>query len=299
MSKIIVAKTSGFCFGVNRAVEAVNNLLNQGKKVCTLGEIIHNSYVVNDFEKRGVKVVNYPSETPAGYTLVIRSHGCTKEDLDFIKKNDIDFVDATCPFVKRIHRIVETNKENSQVLLAAGSANHPEMIGIRSYFNNQSYVFSSKDDLQKLIDNGVMSQKNSTIMISQTTFSKKEWGNCTNLVSDGFTNVTIHDTICNTTNSRQEEAEKLSKSSDLMVVVGGKKSSNTRKLYDICKKNTETILVESVVDMPKLNYSEYATIGIVAGASTPMNLVEEIKSFLGGCQYDFKRIEKGNERNKT
>ncbi len=282
MSKITIAKTSGFCFGVNRAVEAVNNLLNQGKKVCTLGEIIHNSYVVNDFEKRGVKVVHSPSETPAGYTLVIRSHGCTKEDLEFVKKNGIDFVDATCPFVKRIHRIVEANKENSQVLLAAGNADHPEMIGIRSYFNNQSYVFSNKDDLQKLIDDGIISQKNSTIMISQTTFSKKEWNDCTNLASDRFTNITIHDTICNTTNSRQEEAEKLSKSSDLMIVVGGSKSSNTRKLYEICKKNTETIIVESVENLPKLNYNKYTKIGIIAGASTPIKLVEQIKTFLGG-----------------
>ena len=281
MGKVTIAKTSGFCFGVNRAVETVNNLLNQDKKVCTLGEIIHNPHVINDFEKRGVKVVNSPSETPKGYTLVIRSHGCVKEDLEYIKKNNIDFVDATCPFVKKIHKIVESNKEDKQILIAAGSAVHPEMIGIRSYFNNKSYVISSKNDLQQMIDKNVISPENSIMMISQTTFSKKEWEYCTKLVSEGFTNTTVHDTICNTTNSRQEEAEKLSKSSDLMIVVGGNKSSNTRKLYDICKKNTETILVESVENLPKLNYKKYTKIGIVAGASTPMKLVEEIKNFLG------------------
>ena len=282
MSEITVAKTSGFCFGVNRAVETVNQLLKEGKKVCTLGEIIHNPYVVNDFKKRGVKVVNSPSETPAGYTLVIRSHGCTKGDLKFIKEHDIEFVDATCPFVKKIHKIAESNKEDNQILLAAGSANHPEMVGIRSYFNGESYVFENKDDLQEIIRNGVISSKNSIIMISQTTFSKKEWIECTKLIPKGFTNITIHDTICNTTNSRQEEAEKLSKSSDLMIVVGGAKSSNTRKLYEICKKNTETILVESAENLPNINYKKYTKIGIAAGASTPMNLVEEIKIFLGG-----------------
>lgn len=285
MSEIIIAKTSGFCFGVNRAVETVNNLLSQGKKVCTLGEIIHNSYVISDFERKGVKVINSPSETPAGYTLVIRSHGCVKKDLEFIKKNNIDFVDATCPFVKKIHKIVEVNKENNQILLAAGNADHPEMIGIRSYFNNKSYVISGKKDLQKLINDGSISHKNLIIMISQTTFSKKEWENCTNLISNGFTNITIHDTICNTTNSRQEEAEKLSKTSDLMIVVGGEKSSNTRKLYEICKKNTNAILVESVKNLPLINYKKYTKIGIVAGASTPIKLVEQIKIFLEGWYY--------------
>lgn len=281
MSEITVGKTSGFCFGVNRAVETVNNLLSEGKKVCTLGEIIHNPYVISEFEKRGVIVVDSPSETPVGYTLVIRSHGCLKEDLEFIKKNGIEFVDATCPFVKKIHRIVEANKDNSEILLAAGSADHPEMIGIRSYFNNQSYVFKSKNDLQKIIDD-IISAKKPIMMISQTTFSKKEWGDCTKLLSEGFTNISIYDTICNTTNSRQQEAEKLSKTSDLMIVVGGKKSSNTRKLYEICKKNTETILVESLENLPDINYLKYTKIGIIAGASTPMNLVEQIKTFLEG-----------------
>ena len=282
MSEIVVAKTSGFCFGVNRAVETVNNLLKEGKKVCTLGEIIHNPHIIKDFEKKGVKIVNSPSETPAGYTLVIRSHGCVKEDLEFIKKNDIDFVDATCPFVKKIHKIAKANKENSQVLLAAGNPDHPEMIGIRSYFIGKSYVFSSKGDLRKMIEDDVVSPKNSIIMLSQTTFSKKEWKDCTNLASEVFTNIKVYDTICNTTNSRQEEAEKLSKSSDLMIVVGGKKSSNTRKLYEICKKNAETILVESVENLPDINYEKYTKIGIIAGASTPMSLVEKIKAFLGG-----------------
>ena len=120
------------------------------------------------------------------------------------------------------------------------------------------------------------------MMISQTTFSKKEWEDCTNLALKVFTNIKVCDTICNTTNSRQEEAEKLSKISDLMIVVGGKKSSNTSKLYEICKKNTQTILAESVENLPKLNYKEYTKIGIIAGASTPLHLVEEIKLFLGG-----------------
>ena len=282
---IIVAKTSGFCFGVSRAVSTVNKLIDDGKKVCTLGEIIHNPYVVNDLKNRGVMVVNSPSEVPEGYTLVVRSHGCTKSDMDFILNSKIPFVDATCPFVKKIHKIVETNEQNKKILLAAGDAEHPEMIGIRSYFSGKSYVFKDKSELENIIKQNKIANTESILLVSQTTFSKSTWKICTKFIKDVFTNVCLCDTICNTTNLRQQEAEILSKNSDLMVVIGGKKSSNTLKLYEICQKNAPTLLVEFENDLPIKIDKKYSKIGIVAGASTPPELVQKIKNTLEMIYY--------------
>lgn len=294
--KITIAKTAGFCFGVNRAVKTVERLLNEGKRVCTLGEIIHNSHVVDSLAKRGVKVVNAVSEVQEGYTLVIRSHGCTKEDMSFVVEHGIPYVDATCPFVKRIHKIVEENRDNRKVLLAAGNANHPEMIGIRSYFDGKSYVFSSRSELEEIIEKEGLSKDFSIMVISQTTFSREIWEECIKFIKKHFTNTTIHDTICNTTNLRQIEAEKMSKTSDLMIVVGGYKSSNTRKLYDICRKYAESILIEGAEELELSFGKNYERIGIVAGASTPIELVEEIKNRLERIIYGMERRKIGEHQ---
>lgn len=275
-----IAKTAGFCPGVSRAIKAVNDLLAKNCKVCTLGEIIHNSYVVDDFKNRGVIVVNSPLDVPEGYTVVIRSHGCTQDDLRYIKNSGIPFFDATCPFVKKIHRIVNLNEHDREILLAAGDANHPEMIGIRSYFSGKSYIFRNKRELENIINQneGIVDKR--ILLLSQTTFSGDEWKICANFIKCIFTNVMTHDTICNATSLRQQEAEKLSKSSDLMIVVGGRKSSNTRKLCEICQKNTQTVQIESVQDLPDEISEKFRKIGIISGASTPIQLVEEIKNRL-------------------
>lgn len=280
MSKITVAKTAGFCFGVNRAVKTVERLLDENKKVCTLGEIIHNPQVVSDMEKRGVKVVNTLSEVPKGYMLVIRSHGCTRDEMNFIVEHGIPYVDATCPFVKRIHKIVEENIDNRKILLAAGHANHPEMIGIRSYFAGKSYVFRDKTELERIIEKERINSDFPVIVISQTTFSRENWEECINFLLNHFTNMTVCDTICNTTNLRQKEAEKISKMSDLIIVVGGRNSSNTGKLYDVCSKYTESVLIERPEELDMDFCKNYKRIGIVAGASTPIELVKKIKNRL-------------------
>lgn len=274
--EITVAKTSGFCFGVNRAVKTVESLLEQNKKVATLGPIIHNPQVVSDFEKRGVKIVTSPEYLNHDSTLVVRSHGITRQSSEYIKNNNLDCVDATCPFVKKIHNIVSENKNNRKILLAAGNANHPEMIGICSYFSGEYHVFSNLIDLKNIIEEHNISNEESILVISQTTFSKNEWQICTNFIKNMFTNIDIYDTICNTTNLRQQEAEFLSNNSDLMIVVGGKTSSNTLKLFELCKKSTQTILIESENDLPNSFDSNIKKVGIVAGASTPLSIVDRV-----------------------
>lgn len=275
-----VAKMAGFCPGVSRAIKAVNDLLAKNCKVCTLGEIIHNSYVVDDFKNRGVMVVNSPSDVPKGYTVVIRSHGCARDDLKYIENSGIPFFDATCPFVKKIHNIVNLNEHNREILLAAGDANHPEMVGIRSYFNGKSYVFRDKHELESIINKDKVIGDKRILLLSQTTFSYAEWEICANFIKCIFTNVVAHDTICNATSLRQQEAKKMSKSSDLIIVVGDQKSSNTKKLCEICQENTQTVQVESAQDLPDGIGNKFRKIGIVSGASTPIQLVDGIKNRL-------------------
>lgn len=279
-AKVRIAKTAGFCPGVKRAIKAVNDLLAKNCKVCTLGEIIHNSYVVDDFKNRGVVVVNSPLDVPKGYTVVIRSHGCTRNDLKYIEDFGIPFFDATCPFVKKIQNIVNLNEHNREILLAAGDANHPEMVGIRSYFSGKSYIFRDKYELESIIRQNRFIIDKSVLLLSQTTFSVSKWENCANFIKCIFTNVVTYDTICNATSLRQQEAKKLSKSSDLIIVVGGRKSSNTKKLCEICQKNTQTVQVEFAQDLPDGIGKKFQKIGIVSGASTPIQLVEEIKNRL-------------------
>lgn len=278
--EVLVAKTSGFCFGVDRSIKIANELLNSGRKICTLGKIIHNPLVVNELSNKGAKIINHPCNLPNNSTLVIRSHGVSSEIFDYIKSNNIDYVDATCPFVKKIHQIVKNHSEKCDILLAAGDENHPEMIGIRSYFNGKSYVFKNLDELKKIIENHPQIKEKKSLVVSQTTFSVENWKKCVNYIKLCLNNILIFDTICKTTVLRQKEAEKLSKKCDLVIVIGGKESSNTKKLYEICSKTTETVLVESKSDIPEKICNNKKCIGIIAGASTPISLVNEIKKHL-------------------
>ena len=274
--KIHIAKTIGYCFGVDRAVNAVNDLLSKNRKVCTLGPIIHNPKIIKEFEDKGVKIIDHPSQVPNGYILVIRAHGTTKENLEYMKKNNIDFIDATCPFVKKIHRIVEKNSDKKDFLLISGNSNHPEVIGIKSFFYKNVFVFDDVKSLNKILDDNPEIANKSGIVVSQTTFSKEKWTKYIELLKKQLQKLEIFDTICKTTCLRQSEAEEMSKKSDLMIVVGGKNSSNTTKLYEICSKNTNTILVENEADLPSDISNKFDNVGIISGASTPLNIVEKI-----------------------
>ena len=273
--KIILAETAGFCFGVDRAVNLVYSLVNDGKKVCTLGPIIHNAQLVGDLEQRGVKIIDSIDECPDGYTVVVRTHGVEKSVVDDIENKNIDYVDATCPFVKKIHRIVK-KFDSSVPVLVAGDVNHPEVIGIRSYCNGKSFVFKNDEELQKILQNNYNDKNKKIICVSQTTFSLEEWKKCEKIIKKVCTNCEIFDTICNATADRQNEAYEISKKSDAMIVIGGRHSSNTCKLRDVSSAHCRSFLIETADELKSIDLSPYNVIGVTAGASTPSVIIKEV-----------------------
>ena len=273
--KIILAETAGFCFGVDRAVNLVYSLVNDGKKVCTLGPIIHNAQLVGDLEQRGVKIIDSIDECPDGYTVVVRTHGVEKSVIDDIENKNIDYVDATCPFVKKIHRIVK-KFDSSVPVLVAGDVNHPEVIGIRSYCNGKSFVFKNDEELQKILQNDYIDKNKKIICVSQTTFSLEEWKKCEKIRKKVCTNCEIFDTICNATADRQNEAYEISKKSDAMIVIGGRHSSNTCKLRDVSSAHCRSFLIETADELKSIDLSPYKVIGVTAGASTPSVIIKEV-----------------------
>ncbi|MGN1419959.1 MAG: bifunctional 4-hydroxy-3-methylbut-2-enyl diphosphate reductase/30S ribosomal protein S1 [Eubacterium sp.] len=272
---ITLAKTAGFCFGVDRAVNLVYDLVNKGEKVCTLGPIIHNNQLVKDLEDKGVKIIDDISECPDGYTVIIRTHGVEKSVIDKADNDNIGYINATCPFVLKIHKIV-SEQPNGTVTLIAGDEKHPEVMGIRSYCRGKSFVFKNEQELQKILENNNLCEETSLICVSQTTFSLKEWKKCEKILKKLYTNVRIYSTICNATADRQEEASALSRDSDAMIVIGGRHSSNTCKLRDVCSANADTYLIETAQELKSIDLSKYSSIGVTAGASTPSVIIKEV-----------------------
>lgn len=270
-----LAKTAGFCFGVDRAVNLVYELVEKGEKVCTLGPIIHNSQLVADLESKGVKIIDDVKDCPEGYTVVIRTHGVEKSVIDTANSCNAKYVDATCPFVSKIHRIVSQQDEGT-VTLIAGDENHPEVKGIRSYCMGKSFVFKNQEELQKILEENNLSEEKSLICVSQTTFSLKEWKKCEKILKKLYTNCRIYSTICNATADRQEEAALLSKEADAVIVIGGRHSSNTCKLRDVCSASADTFLIETADELKNIDLSPYKVIGVTAGASTPSVIIKEV-----------------------
>lgn len=276
MQKMIkLAKTAGFCFGVDRAVNLVYELVEKGEKVCTLGPIIHNSQLVADLESKGVKIINEISDCPDGYTVVIRTHGVEKSVIDIADESSINYIDATCPFVSKIHRIVSEQQEGT-VTLIAGDENHPEVMGIRSYCRGKSFVFKNDEELNFILKNNGLIDEKSLICVSQTTFSLKEWKKCEKILKKLYTNCKIYSTICNATADRQKEAASLSEKADAMIVIGGRHSSNTCKLRDVCKAKADTYLIETADELSEIDLSPYKVVGVTAGASTPSVIIKEV-----------------------
>ena len=290
---INVAKTAGFCFGVNRAVDIVYDLLDKGRKVCTLGPIIHNMEMVSELEERGCKAVDNVSDCPKDTTIVIRSHGVAMSVMDEIQSLGLSCVDATCPFVKKIHNIVrEAGAENIPVLIA-GNKDHPEVRGIVGHCSGECYTFNSNEELLGLVDKIPIEKNNDVYIVAQTTFSKKEWKKCLKTAKKVYTNAKIFDTICKATSERQEEADLISGNSDLMIVIGDRHSSNTAKLYDICKgRCAETYLIETAKELDKDLVSKSRSIGVTAGASTPARIIKEV---LDTMSEEIKSSETVNE----
>lgn len=276
--KIILAKSAGFCFGVNRAVTIVNNLLDEGKKVTTLGPIIHNPHMVAELAERGVEIADTPNDLSSmDRTLVIRSHGVPQSVIDEIEQKGISYENATCPFVSKIHQIVKDNSREGKVVLIAGDENHPEVQGIVGHCEGEHYIFKNYEDLGKLLKKLENIENISICVVAQTTYDVKEWKNCLKLLKKVYTNAKIFDTICSATSIRQSEAEELASISDIMVVIGGRQSSNTAKLFSVCKSNCErTYLIESAAELDDIALIDADIIGITAGASTPARIIKEV-----------------------
>ena len=276
--KIILAKSAGFCFGVNRAVTIVNNLLEEGKKVTTLGPIIHNPHMVAEPAERGVEIADTPNDLSSmDRTLVIRSHGVPQSVIDEIEQKGISYENATCPFVSKIHQIVKDNSREGKVVLIAGDENHPEVQGIVGHCEGEHYIFKNYEDLGKLLKKLENIENISICVVAQTTYDVKEWKNCLKLLKKVYTNAKIFDTICSATSIRQSEAEELASISDIMVVIGGRQSSNTAKLFSVCKSKCErTYLIESAAELDDIALIDADIIGITAGASTPARIIKEV-----------------------
>ena len=275
--KITKAKTAGFCFGVNRAVNMVYELLEEGKKVCTLGPIIHNPQLVAELEGRGVRIVSSPEEVKEGETLVIRSHGVEKAVYDKAYNLGVDVADATCPFVAKIHKIVAENSAKGAVTIIAGDKDHQEVKGIIGHCVGEYFVVASEEELDVVLENEKKISKNDLILVSQTTFNAQIWGKLQKKLKKLYTNAKIFDTICNATSLRQSEADKLSKLSDAIVVIGGRHSSNTAKLHSVCKQNCDkTYLIETASELCFDDLKDCRNIGVVAGASTPAGIIKEV-----------------------
>lgn len=289
--KITLAKTAGFCFGVDRAVKALEKLADSGEKVCTLGPIIHNPQVVDYFKEKGVNIIDSICDCEKGATVVLRTHGVEAKIPDYCEKNGIKYIDAACPFVKKIHKIVLENTSENIPLLIAGDKNHPEVIGISSRAKGDYFTFNSAKELENLLSDYVFLTKNSVIIVAQTTFSIKEWKKCVEIANLLCTNALIFDTICNATEERQTEALVLSKRNDAMIIIGGRTSSNTAKLKAVCEQNCLTYLIETADELLDIDISGIESIGVTAGASTPDSTIKEVINTMS----EFN--EKGNPMN--
>jgi (E)-4-hydroxy-3-methyl-but-2-enyl pyrophosphate reductase len=274
--QITVASSAGFCFGVNRAVKMVSELLDAGKKVCTLGPIIHNPQTLKEFEERGVTIAHHVAEAPQDATLVIRSHGVGQNIYDEIAERGLSFCDATCPFVAKIHAIVKKASAEGRTVLVAGNPDHPEVQGILGHCSGPSFVFRSAAELQKIASEQENLKESPVCVVSQTTFSVAEWENCLEIVRKVYTNAVVFDTICNVTAIRQKEAAELSRVCDAMIVIGGRESSNTAKLFNVCRANCNTFFVEAVDELPIEALKKAKRVGITAGASTPASIIKEV-----------------------
>lgn len=276
MKKIIVAKYAGFCFGVQRAVDTVYEQCGKGD-IYTYGPIIHNEEVVKDLEHKGVMIVeDTKTLTEDGNkekTVVIRSHGISKNIYEKLKNNNINVVDATCPFVLKIHRIVEQESQAGSQIIIIGNEKHPEVEGIMGWSKTPAIVIDTVEKAQNL----VLDVEKKVCIVSQTTFNYNKFKELVEIIEKKGYNVVIRNTICNATEERQTEAREIARQADAVIVIGGSSSSNTRKLYEICKNECEkTYYIQTINDLDLSGLAMAECIGITAGASTPNNIIEEV-----------------------
>lgn len=281
--EVKVAKTAGFCFGVQRAVDKVYELIDSCQdRLFTLGPIIHNEEVVNDLEKKGVRVASEEElkTLPKGSTVVIRSHGVGKKVYDQLKECGLSYVDVTCPFVLKIHRIVEKESKAGSHIVIIGDPDHPEVVGICGWCIGSYTVICTKQDALDFVP----PESKNVCIVSQTTFNYNKFKDLVEILREKrYDNTVLNilnilNTICNATEERQREAKSIAGEVDTMLVVGGRHSSNTQKLFEICKKECEnTYYIQTPVDLDSDMFQCSSYVGITAGASTPKKIIEEVQ----------------------
>jgi 4-hydroxy-3-methylbut-2-enyl diphosphate reductase len=280
-----IAESAGFCFGVKRAVDTVYQQIDKQDTVYTFGPIIHNEEVVNDLDKKGVKVINNLEELNDSTkgTIIIRSHGVSKEVQEEIEKSNLTVVDATCPFVKKIHRVVAKESEAGRHIVIIGNPNHPEVIGILGWSKEPVTVVESIEDA----NNFNLEIEKKLCIVAQTTFSYKKFKDLVEIISKKGYDILVLNTICNATEERQTEARELASQSDAMIVIGGKNSSNTQKLYEICKEECEdTYYIQTLSDLDLNQFKSFRSVGITAGASTPNNIIKEVHTTMSEMSFE-------------
>lgn len=275
--EVKTAKTAGFCFGVKRAVDTVYKQVEKYKdiQIYTYGPIIHNEEVIKDMEKRGVKVIQSEEELDGieKGVVIIRSHGVAKRIYDKLEEKGMVFVDATCPFVKKIHEIVRKESLAGKKIIIIGNATHPEVEGIKGWAAAGACVLNTEEEAADF----EAEPEDKICIVAQTTFNYNKFKELVEIISEKGYNIIIRNTICNATEERQTEAREIAKRVDAMIVVGGSSSSNTRKLYEICKNECkDTYYIQTLNDLDMTSLGKADCIGITAGASTPNNIIQEV-----------------------
>ena len=291
--KITTATSAGFCFGVKRAVDLVYKAIESGEKVYTFGPIIHNEEVVADLNKKGVAVIEAPEELktlPAG-TIIIRSHGISEALQKELSSHGHKLIDATCPYVKKIHKVVRDKSEEGQHIIIVGNRTHPEVEGIIGWCKTTFSLTDSSDytviESEEEAEKFNVSKEQKICIVAQTTFNYKKFQDLVEIISKKGYDIFVLNTICNATEERQTEAYQLAKQSDAMIVIGGKHSSNTRKLYEICKKECEnTYYIQKLDDLDLNLFKSYRNVGITAGASTPNNIIKEVHTAMSEKSFE-------------
>lgn len=299
MKEIILAKTAGFCFGVKRAIDTVYNEINDSTtKVYTYGPIIHNEEVVNDLNSKGVSVIdeklpleNYISANDKT-KVIIRSHGIGEEIYDKLENLGVEIVDATCPFVKKIHKIVKDESEKGKGIIIVGDETHPEVIGIKGWSKTEPIIVENSENAEKII----LNPDKEYVIVAQTTFNSIKFKELVEIFTKKYYNIFVYSTICNATEERQKEAMELAKTVDAMIVIGGKNSSNTQKLYNISKKECKnTYYIQTLVDLDLTVIESAKRVGITAGASTPNHIIKEVQDSM--AELSFEELLNQSEEN--
>lgn len=278
--QVELAKSAGFCFGVQRAVDTVYKQIeeNSAEKIYTYGPIIHNEEVIKDMEKKGVEVILSEEELKQikSGIVIIRSHGVPKRICDLLDENKVRYVDATCPFVKKIHRIVEEKSRDGYHIVIIGNREHPEVMGIEGWAQGPATIIQTEEEARAF---ELVSESEKVCVVAQTTFNYNKFKDLVEIISEKRYDIIVLNTICNATKERQEEAYDIAKRVDAMIVIGDKRSSNTQKLFEICSNAcADTYYIQTLGDLNMNQLRSVETVGITAGASTPNKIIEEVQN---------------------